>query len=386
MLGGLLCLLIISFGASPSSAGSGQGELSDADQQAFLAGSAALKKGDYAAAVRAFQQVIRSNNAFAPAYLNLGLAYHSQKDYQHAIQSFSRALELDGELASAALFLGIDYCIVNSPDKAVKQLQKALKLPSTNPQEVYPWLGKAYLGAGQYREAISYLEKALDASPDDPTVAYSLSRAHMLRYQQVLEDLYKKAPHSYMVHFLLGQSYQVQEKYDLAIASYRTALSLNHDLVGAHEALGDIALKLRKPEEAEAEFRKELALDPYNAKVKYKLGKVLDQSGAEEAAREQFEQAVKLQPTLVPARYELAKTQLRSGQAEEAIKNLQAATASDPDYAPAFILLGQAWARVGQQDKAQEAIQRGRALQAKKVQQIQENLGLAHPGGEQPEP
>jgi tetratricopeptide (TPR) repeat protein len=78
-------------------------------QTAFLIGTADLKKGDFQGAVTAFEQFLQLDKNFGPAYLNLGLAYHSLKQFEKAIPLFTKALELDPQLESAALFLGIDY-------------------------------------------------------------------------------------------------------------------------------------------------------------------------------------------------------------------------------------------------------------------------------------
>lgn len=381
-----LALVLTLAGAGLCQAGESQRQLSPVGEEAFRRGTAALRTGDYTAAAAAFQEVVKIDQGFAPAYLNLGLAYHSAKDYEKAIRSFSRALELDSRLASAALFLGIDYCFVNSPEKGIKFLQQALTLPGSNPQEVSLWLGKAYLAVGQYQNAVPYLEKAAQAYPDDLTVTYSLGQAHLLRSQQVLEELYKKAPRSYMTQFLLGQSYQAIEKYDAAITWYRSALKLNPSLVGAHEALGEIAVRQRKPEEAEKELREELQLNAYNARVRYKLGRLLNQMGKMEEARSELQQAVQLQPSLIQARCELAKIQLRMGQPEEAVKNLEAALATDSQYAPTYLLLGQAFGKLGQEEKAQTMIQRGRAIQERNLEQVRENLDSDEPTEEHPQP
>src|SRR5438552_9799274 len=53
-------------------------------QETFLAGTDALKRGDFPSAVILFQKVLQTEKGFAPAYLNLGLAYHSSKQYGKA--------------------------------------------------------------------------------------------------------------------------------------------------------------------------------------------------------------------------------------------------------------------------------------------------------------
>ena len=144
---------------------------------------------------------------FAPAFLNLGLAYHSQKEYDKAIAALQKGLELDDRLQSAALFLGIDYFEVGLPEKAINPLEKSLALSPEDP-DAHEWLGKSLLAVGRYQQGLPHLEKALKANPNSLEVIYSLGRAHLLLSRQIFDELYKKGPQSYWVHFLLGRSFQ----------------------------------------------------------------------------------------------------------------------------------------------------------------------------------
>lgn len=360
--------------------------LDSAAQEIFVAGADALKRGNFQSAVRAFQKVLEIDRAFAPAHLNLGLALHALNEYRRAVESFEKAVELDDRLASAHLFLGIDYYELNAPDKAIKPLQRALALMPSKPEEAHLWLGKSLLAAGRFREAIPHMEKASEAYPEDLTVTYSLGRAHLLLSQQIFGDLYKKNPQSFLVHFLLGQSYHGQGKLELAAAEFRTALKLNPRARGAHEALGDIAWRQKQLEEAEREFRQELEIDPYNSTVKFKLGRLLNQTGKVDEAIPYLKDAVSQNPSLSPAWCELGKVMLREAKYEEAMSSLQSAIAQDSEYAPAYFLLGQVYAKLGKQDKAQAVFQKGRLLREQQLKQIQESLGSVHQLDEELEP
>src|SRR3989442_7105934 len=107
-------------------------------QESFLAGTSALKRGDLNAAVSAFRRVLELENDFAPGYLNLGLAYHSQKEYEKSIAAFQRTLELDSQMWAADLFLGVDYFEIGLPEKAVKPLEKVLALKAGDP-DAHAW-------------------------------------------------------------------------------------------------------------------------------------------------------------------------------------------------------------------------------------------------------
>ena len=82
--------------------------------------------------------------------------------------------------------------------------------------------------------------------------------------EQISDNIYRKDPHSYWAHFLLGQAHLVEGEIDLAIAEFNQALRLNPSLQGAHEAVADLYVKKRDFDAAEAEFKKELGGDPYN--------------------------------------------------------------------------------------------------------------------------
>jgi len=161
----VLFVLAASLPKDVSAAGRGA-QLTPQAQSLFHAGAASLKSGDFQGAITAFQKFLAFNKQFGPAYMNLGLAYHSLKQYDQAIASFTEALELDEHLESADLFLGIDYCKTNLPEKAIEPLKRALISEPGDP-DVHLWLGRALLGKGAYKEAIIHLEKASTAYPDD---------------------------------------------------------------------------------------------------------------------------------------------------------------------------------------------------------------------------
>lgn len=152
-----------------AAAASQRSELSQQAKQNFTAGNDALKRGNYRAAVRAFQEATELAKDFAPARLNLGLAYYGQKDYENAITSFRKALELDAKSPGASLLLGISYFQIDAPEKAIKPLQDALALKGQDP-EVHRWLGMALLSASKYKQAVPHLEKAVEAFPDDASI------------------------------------------------------------------------------------------------------------------------------------------------------------------------------------------------------------------------
>jgi len=360
-------------------------DLSPQGETAFLAGTAALKKGDFAAAATAFQEVVNVDKAFGPAYLNLGLAYNGLNQYERAIPAFSRALALDSHLEGAALFLGIDYFKTGNADKAIEPLQRALVLTPRDP-DAHLWLGKALLARERYQEAIAHLEIASQADPKDIGLQYELSQAHLSLSDQITTRIYSENPGTYWPHLLRAQAYSVAGKLDLALIEYNRVVKMSPDLPGVHEALGDIYSKKREFDPAEAEFRKEMDINPYDYTVVCSWSDVLIESGRTGDAIPALEKTASRKPTLGCARYELGRAWFRQGQYEKAEGHLEAATSLNPSYAPAYVLLGQCYSKLGKSAKAQTAFQKSRALDEARLDHIQQNLSPAEPSSNQLNP
>ncbi len=360
-------------------------DLNPQAQTAFLAGTADLKKGDFEAAVRAFQEVLKLEKTFGPAYLNLGLAYNELKQYEKAIPSFTKALELDSHLEGAALFLGIDYYKTGAPEKAIEPLQKALALTPSDP-DAHLWLGKAYLARERYQEAIPRLEIASQANPKDVGVQYDLAQAHLLLSDQMTTAIYNQNPRTYWPHLLRAQAYAIEGKLDMALVEYNQVAKLNPDLPGVHGAVGQIYSKKHDFPSAEREFQKELDINPYDFTVVCALADALVETGKTSEAIPSLEKTSAQRPSLGCARYELGRAWFRQGQYDKAEGHLEAAAALNPTYAPAYILLGQCYAKLGKSVKAQAAFQRSRVLDQEHLEHMQQNLTPSEPAADQLNP
>jgi tetratricopeptide (TPR) repeat protein len=342
-------------------------------QEEFAAGTNALKRGDSAVAIKAFMKVLESDHSFAPAYLNLGLVYHSGKKYDKAIESFSKALELDNNLGGAALFLGIDYCQTSQNSNAIKMLQKALRLMPDRTKDIYPWLGKSFLSSGQLKLAIPYLEQASESSPNDLTLRYDLARAHMMRSMELFEGIKSSDPQSYLVHLILAETYLEQENFELAVGEYKNVLKVNPTLPGVHEGLGNTYWRMRNYHEAEVEFRSELKIDPYNVPAIYKLGRILTETGRLDEAIPYLQEATRRSPSFADAYFEIGKVWFRKEQFKQAVANLERGTSLDPENASAYLFLGQAYAKLGQPEKSRWAFQRNEILNKKQDEAVKDN-------------
>lgn len=131
----------------------------------FKAGNDYYKQGDYAAAVREFQEAIRLDPNYQRAYANLGLAYKKLGDFQSAIANYDKAVHMSGgdkEIAKVAQGYKVNLYIDNKDyKKAVETIDLFLK-DDPKADEMLYLKGKVFKDAlGKTRDAIPLLKEAI---------------------------------------------------------------------------------------------------------------------------------------------------------------------------------------------------------------------------------
>lgn len=94
---------------------------------------------------------------------------------------------------------------------------------------------------------------------------------------------------------------------------------------------GDVLLRNRSIEEAEASYRESLARDPENPLAHSGLGQAYAAEGEYDNAILAFEEALKNQPELTEAQWGIAQVYAKTGDVERARANLEAALADHRD-------------------------------------------------------
>lgn len=116
--------------------------------------------------------------------------------------------------------------------------------------------------------------------------------------------------------------------------------------------------------EAEACYRKALALDPGLAAAQTNLGHLAYRRGDTVAAHEAFEAALTMDPEQPEARFNLANLILESGDLELAVAELRRVLQTAPDFADAHYNLAVALERLGGRAQARAHLERYVRLEA----------------------
>jgi tetratricopeptide (TPR) repeat protein len=128
---------------------------------------------------------------------------------------------------------------------------------------------------------------------------------------------------------VLGRKGEVEE----AIAQFRKALDLQPDYARAHLNLGILLGRKGEAREAIAQFRKALDIEPNSPEAQNNLGSALLQQGEVQEAIGQFRKALDLRPDWALARENLGLALLRKGDFNGAMACFEKTTALPPDPA-----------------------------------------------------
>lgn len=148
-------------------------------------GVAWMEQYKHEEAVKEFRSALASDATFAPARINLALAYYFLNDSRNALAEAREAIKTNPDSLHAHYVLGATL-------KKERQYEESLaafnRIAAADPREpiVNIQIGQVYSQLQQYEPAIAAFRRALDAEPYNATAAYSLAQA-LLRSNKAAE-------------------------------------------------------------------------------------------------------------------------------------------------------------------------------------------------------
>jgi len=210
-------------------------KVSDEAQAQINLGAALLMQGE---PIKALPELLRAKelapkNADVENYL--GLAYlHGQREYELAIESFKKALAINPGRTDVHNNLGLVYLEMNNYDQALAEFNYCLKdllyqkkhLPYTN-------IGLTYLKMKDYNQALAALNRAIEIAPN-------------------YAEAYKQ----------IGLVHLARQEYDPALDYLVNAARLNDKDPETFMYLGNLYVRLGKPDEAAQAYSQVAVLAP----------------------------------------------------------------------------------------------------------------------------
>ena len=228
------------------------------------------------------------------ANATLGIIYFRQKRFDEAAQLLLRAVQLNPDSAEYAMAfaqalysgnhphvllvflksveskfsalpefqfaLGVAYDLTSLHSAAVATLEALLRSNPRRQDEIYYWLGNAYLELGRQEDAEKAYRKAIEINPKEPP--YYENLATLLRGEGPekldaltveLKRAYQYNPDDPRVGLQLALCYESKEQFTDAVTLLEKAVDREPDLTTAHVALARIYFRLGKKSEAERE-------------------------------------------------------------------------------------------------------------------------------------
>jgi tetratricopeptide (TPR) repeat protein len=197
-------------------------------------------KEDVNKALTYFEQAVRIDPKFAPAYSGLADCYNILASYSWisrdtagplARDFAAKALQLDENLAEAHASLGLT--LMNSWDfrSAEKELKRAIEL-RPNYAPAYFWHAHLLYWQRRYSESYSQEQRGFDIDPASTWA--NLRRAEVLadlgRLQEAMERIEHEIqlnPHNARVHYSKSRVHLLSSQYDAAIEEAKKAVELD---------------------------------------------------------------------------------------------------------------------------------------------------------------
>ncbi|TAM82256.1 MAG: tetratricopeptide repeat protein [Acidobacteria bacterium] len=336
------------------------GSSQDTDTIAAKA-QAALQAGNYAAAIERLKELALIAPDVGEVHSNLCVAYYFSGRFVEATNECRMAVKLKPALANAEYFLGTSlaengYCTEALPHLergfhkvADKQLKRIIGTDAL----------RCYMDLNETAKDVTLDEALIREFPDDPEILYLSAHLYSNLSASASQHLLVVAPGSYQFHRIDAEVLELQGKTDDAIAEFRRALEINPHAEGVHCAIGKLLMQ-RGPSnlsKAQEEFEEELKNDPGNADAEFQLGQIAGSLRNWSEALVRLKRATELNPKLVAPQIALGEAYVSTGRIADAVVPLEHAVEAAPGNPTAHYRLSVVFRRLGRTREAEQQLE-----------------------------
>lgn len=325
-------------------------------QELFRQGASDMREGRVANAEADFLKATKIAPAFAPAYLDLGLAQLKEGKLAEATASIRKSIAIDPKSPGAHMFLGIAEYQSNHINEAVADLQQEISEAPDNAQALM-WLGIVELSSGHPEKATAPLDRAAELNPTDLNTLDYRGQAHMAVAKLSYAQMYRLDPGSWRVHRLNAQIDAEADQHKQAIDEYQAAIKIAPKEADLYEGLGEEYRRTGQLDLAQQAFAQQLQRTPGNPVAMYNLGSVEIDRSEETSGVPLLEQVVKIYGKPTVADYYLGRgLAAESKLLESAAELLRATEVPGEVQLRAWYELGQIYRKMDRPHDAHEAL------------------------------
>jgi tetratricopeptide (TPR) repeat protein len=310
-------------------------------------------------AIAEFKAVVALDPKNVDARGNIGVLLFFQGAYADAISHLRAALKLQPNLWKIQALLGLAEKRTGDSNAAIGDLQKAF--PNLQEQKIRVETGteliNSYSTAGDLAKAAPIISELREMDPTNAELIYTAYRIYSDLLDETRLSLILVAPNSARVHQMMAHELARQDHTDEAIANYREVLKIDPNASGVHFELAEMLnSEPSRRDEAEKEYQAALEANPLDEKSECRLGEIAALRGDLKDAEARYSRALQLQPDDPEANIGLAKVWMSMNQPEKAEPLLKHATAVDPTIALAHFRLSTIYRQTGKTEEAKREL------------------------------
>lgn len=341
----------------------------DRESIQLMLGSLALTLKKPEDARKYFERVLQLNPGSVPGAANLGALLAAGAESARGIELLEQAWKSDKTSYLAGYNLALAYKQTGKPEQSRSILATLLTKGETG--EIYSLLGSVEAALNNPKDAIGYLERAVELDPRENHI-FDLGYQQLLNFslkeaQATFERGVKRYQEATRLWLGLGTAHFAQARGEEAVTAYLRAAEKTDD-PRVLRFLGNAYLTLNNTrDDVASRFRRYRQTHPEDAWANFYEGYGFSLSGDATLALPLLQKAVQLDAKLAEAHLELGNVMTRQGRQNDAIAAYQAAIAVNPQYTQAYSRLSQALAKAGRQAEADAALKKHEELRAQET-------------------
>ncbi len=293
-----ICMAAATAALGMTVSGCGDEKQIEREQAYRQTGLERMDQGDYAGAVKAFDQALRErvgivSNLEEDINFYKAFAQIEAGKLSDAIATYSAILDYDKKNADAYYLRGCAYMSAGQADDAASDFQKAADYEKNNGQ-MYAGIYEQLVLAGLLDDAAGYLEQGLKIKGDSASACLSRGRLYFVsgNYEKAESELNAALDKKeVLANLYLGRVFQAQGKNEEAKSYYEAYLEENPNDSKVLYELGQIAFENTDYEQAVSWFEEGMACKNVINKRELWSGKIaaMEYMGNFDSAKQEME-------------------------------------------------------------------------------------------------